>query len=252
MKKVIILTMLILCGLGFCINKANALINIDDESVKIAIKYGLDNKYSTTKELLGPNWIEGEDGVIITIFSPFIQLATKAKSQNVPGSSDEDIVLVKRRLGRQLNEIKTRQEIRVIVQLIGNNADFCKKYEAYIEEAVDADDKKTDDTKTANTKTDDIKTDKDKGDKGKDKGKSFWIFKNKGDKVKKPKKITPSAFVKQEKAELDHYNPYMPYSGTNSYNFSFEKVNQLDKFNFVIVGPDEKEIKFLVDKNAIF
>ncbi|MEW5821922.1 MAG: hypothetical protein AB1782_17135 [Cyanobacteriota bacterium] len=227
MKRVLVLFIALVVSL-VTISETFALINLDDESVKISIKYGLDNKYSTTKELMGPNWIEGENGVIITIYSPFIQLASKAKSQNVPGSSDEDILLVKRRLGRQLNQIKTRMDIRFIVQLVGDDETFAKEYDARIEEVQDEED-------TAEEQK---------------KGKGFWIFKDKG--PKKPKKVSPESIVKQNKAELDNWNPVHPYSATNSYNFDFERVNKFEKFYFILVGPDEKETRFLVDKNAIF
>lgn len=229
MKNIIIALLSVALVTGILCEKASALINLDDDSVKIAIKYGLDNKYSSAKELLGPNWIEGQEGLLITIFSPFIQLATKAKSQNVPGSSDEDIVLVKRRLGRQLNQIKTRQQVRFIVQLVGDSPKFAKEYSAKIEEMRDPDVVEEEE---------------------KNKGKGFWVFKSKG--AKKPKKIAPEQVVQQTTAEMDHYNPMHPYSATNSYNFEFDAVNKFDKFYFILVGPDEKEIRFLVDKNAIF
>lgn len=231
MKKLTLIALLALFAVLISSNSAKALINLDDESVKIAIKYGLDNKYSTTKDLLGPNWIEGEGGILITIFSPFIQLASKAKSQNVPGSSDEDIILVKRRLGRQMNQITTRQEVRFIVQLVGDDEGTCKGYEAHIEEILNEEDFYD--------------------ESGQEKTKGFWFFKKKASEVK-AKKITPEKVVKQNSAELDHYNPVHPYSCTNSYNFNFEKVNKYEKFNFVLKGPDDKEIKFVVDKNAIF
>lgn len=229
MKNIVITLLSIALVAGIFCSKANALINLDDESVKIAIKYGLDNKYSSAKEMLGPNWIEGEEGILITVFSPFIQLATKAKSQNVPGSSDEDIILVKRRLGRQLNQIKTRQQVRFIVQLVGNSPDFAKDYSAKVEEMRDPDVVEKEES---------------------NKGKGFWVFKSKG--AKKPKKIAPDQIVQQQSAEMDNYNPVHPYSATNSYNFDFEQVNKYDKFYFILIGPDEKEMRFLVDKNAIF
>ena len=228
MKNLVIIIILAVFCMGLFTNQANALINIDDESIKISIKYGLDNKYSTSKELLGPNWIEGENGVIISIYSPFIQLATKAKSQNVPGATDEDIILVKRRLGRQLNQIKTRQDVRFIVQIVGDDPGFAQKFKAHIEEYIENPD----------------------SEEAKKEGKGFWIFKNKG--PRKAKKITPGNEVKQPKAELDHYNPVHPYSATNSYNFTFAQVDKYDKFYFVLTGADEKPIKFLIDKNAIF
>jgi len=229
MKKLLKLSTLSILSLFITFNTAHALIKLDPDSIKIAIKYGLDNKYSTSKSILGPNWMEGDDGVIINIFSPFIQLATKAKSQNVPGASEEDIILVKKRLGKQLNEIQTRQEIRIIVQLVGDKEDFGKNYEAYIEEFIE-------------------KNENDAKDGDKEVG--FWLFKFK--KHKSAAKITPNKEIRQDKAELDSYNPYHPYSCTNSYNFSFDKVNKLEKFNVVLKGPKDKQIKFLVEKNVIF
>ena len=229
MNKLLRLTTLLLIVFFMNYNSANALIKLDPDSIKISIKYGLDNKYSTSKSLLGPNWMEGDDGIIINIFSPFIQLATKAKSQNVPGASEEDIMLVKKRLGRQLKEIETRNDIRIIVQLVGDKEDCCKNYEAYIEEVIEEDENP---------------------DKEKKKTKGFWIFKFNKD--RKPTKITPDREVRQDKAEMDRYNPYHPYYGTNSYNFNFNRVNKLDKFVFILKGPKDKKVIFPIEKNVIF
>lgn len=230
MRSIIVFLLVVTLQFGFILQNAFALINLDDESVKIAIKYGLDNKYSTSKELLGPNWIEAENGVLITVYSPFIQLATKAKSQNVPGSSEEDIRLVKRRLGRQLNQIKTRQEVRFIVQLVGSDESFAKRFTAHLLEIPgESTEKKT---------------------KKKGEGKGFWIFKAKG--PRKPKKIPATKSVQQSIADLDHFNPVLPYSATNSYNFDFEKVNKWNKFYFVLTDGEKTEIRVEIDKNAIF
>jgi hypothetical protein len=234
MKKLLLLLFVAITGLFMTASATRALINLDDESVRIAIKYGLDNKYSTTKTLLGPNWKEGPDGIILTIYSPFIQLATKSKSQNVPGSTDEDIILVKKRLGRQLNQITTRQEVRFIVQLVGDEPGFCKDYSARVEQYLEPDENKEEAEET---------------DEAKKEGKGFWIFKKR---AKKAKKLTPNKEVKQNQAEMDSYHPLHPYSCVNSYNFNFDRINDFDKFYFILIGPKEEEIKFLVDKNVIF
>jgi hypothetical protein len=230
MKKPLLILILSALFIVVTISKTPALINLDDESIKIAIKYGLDNRYSDTKTILGPNWIEGEDGFILTVYSPFIQLATKARSQNVPGASDEDIKLVKKRLGRQLNQITTRQEVRFIVQIVGSNPGVCKDYKAYVEEFKEPEETEED-------------------AEGKKEGKGFWIFKKRDS---KPKKLKADKEVIQNKADLDNYNPLMPYSCFNSYNFKFDAINKLDKFYFVLEGPKEKERRYLVEKNVIF
>lgn len=228
MKRLALVVSFILILVLSVSQKSFALINLDDESIKISIKYGLDNKYSSSKELMGPNWMEDESGAILTIFSPFIQLASKAKSQNVPGSTDEDIKLVKKRLGRQLNQITVRQEVRFIVQICGSDPDIGTKYKGKVEEYLDPEE---------------IKASK------AEEGKGFWVFKKR---ERKAKTFQPAKEILQNVAELDNYNPYLPYTAVNSYNYEFETINNLNKFYFVITGPNEKEIKFLIEKNVIF
>lgn len=257
-------SIVIICIISmFILQKASlALINLDKDSILIAIKYGLDNRFSTYKDFLGPNWIDGKNGIIISVYSPFIQLAAKARNQSTPGTSDEDILFARKKVSRSLNDIQTRNEVRFLVQLMGDKENFCTKYSAYLEEylevALAGSDKPTSAAadnaslkQEEKPSTENEKAGKDALKDKKSKGKGFWIFKNLSH-GKKARKLMPKNTIYQNEAELDNYDPLHPYSGTNSYNFDYLEVAKFDKFYLVVKGPDEKEMRFLIEKNVIF
>lgn len=229
MRKILLSSVIAALVLCVFVNKAMALIVLDDESVKIAIKYGLENKFSTSKILLGPNWLDNERGVIVNIYTPFIQLATKAKSQNVPGTSEEDIRLVKRRLGRQLKQIRTRDEVRFIVQLVGAKEDFGNKVKAHVEPYIPPEEKPTEEELENRS----------------------WFQKITG-KLKDGGKVYPEKSILQDVATLDSYNPALPYSVVNSYNFDFGKIKDYDQFYLILSTPNEEPVKFLINRDEIF
>ena len=109
-----------------------ALIKIDDESIDIAITYGLKSKGMSTRDLLNSNWINDGTGQILNIYSPFIQIATKTTDQNSTGKVEEDLKAIKKRLSTKIDRIVDKNEVRFLVALYGNTEDFAQNYKAHI------------------------------------------------------------------------------------------------------------------------
>jgi hypothetical protein len=126
------LLILIIITFIFKPNTSLALVKIDDETIDLAIKYGLQAKDTSTRNLLDSNWINDGTGKILNIYSPFIQIASKISDQNSTGNTEEDLKTIKKRLYTKINAIKDKNEIRFIVALYGDTEDFAQGYKAYI------------------------------------------------------------------------------------------------------------------------
>ena len=112
-----------------------AIIKIDDDSVDLAIKYGLKMKGNSVDYIMGPNWINDGKGRILNVYSPFIQLVMKSQTQGSTLDINEDVKNIKLRLQRDITKIKEKDEIRFIVSIYGDKDDFAQKYKAYIIDA---------------------------------------------------------------------------------------------------------------------
>lgn len=109
-----------------------SLVKIDDNSIDLAIKYGIKMKGSPTESILGTNWLNDGNGRILNIYTPFIQVAMKSSSKPSAGESEEDIKLVKNLLQYDITKVKNKNEIRFLVAVYGDTIDFATQYKAYI------------------------------------------------------------------------------------------------------------------------
>ncbi|EKE03660.1 MAG: hypothetical protein ACD_20C00172G0013 [uncultured bacterium] len=109
-----------------------ALIKLDEESVDLAIKYGIQSKDMPTKNILSSNWLNDGTGRILNIYSPFIQVALKTTDQNSTGKMEEDIKTIKKRLYSKIDRIKEKNEVRFLIALYGDTEDFANNYKAQI------------------------------------------------------------------------------------------------------------------------
>ena len=110
LKKVAILSIL---AFLFSVNSSFALIKIDDDSVDLAIKYGIKMKNSSTSDILGANWINDGTGRILNIYTPFIQLVMKSINLRSTGNNIEDLKLFKEKLGNKPEKIKKQMKLDV-------------------------------------------------------------------------------------------------------------------------------------------
>lgn len=108
----------------------------DAEAVNVAIKYGIQNKDGGIASVLGPNWIEGEDGSLLNIYTPFMLIATMASKKGVEGTSKKEVDGVRKRLARVLGQLmdqRTPQQVKFSVAMYGDQPDFGTRYKAVIE-----------------------------------------------------------------------------------------------------------------------
>jgi hypothetical protein len=115
---------------------ALALVKMESRTIDAALVYGMQNQKYGLANLLGPNWIEGENGALLNVYSPFMMLATKAAKAGLssnPGKSD--LKKARNRFGRDVAfyaDPKNRLQVKFAVSFYGNTPDFAKTYMARI------------------------------------------------------------------------------------------------------------------------
>jgi hypothetical protein len=92
-------------GLALFASPAVALVRMDRESIDMALKYGIKHQGSTFQELLGPNWIEGPDGILVNVYTPFMLLASRAAKGGFPiEPSDTDLQAARTKYARTIRD----------------------------------------------------------------------------------------------------------------------------------------------------
>lgn len=134
LKSVFVLWALILC-IGPL--PVEALVRLDKESIDLALKYGMQNQGMGYNTLLGPNWIEGSDGALLNIYTPFMLIAAQSYGGGFSRNpSKEDIAEGRKRYARLITRLKDPKNIQTIkfsVALFGDSPTFSAAYTARIE-----------------------------------------------------------------------------------------------------------------------
>lgn len=116
---------------------ASALIRMDAEGINLALKYGMQNSGLGLFSLLGPNWIEGPEGSLLNIYTPFMMLATKAARGGYPTDpTDQDIKDARKRYYKTLRTIRSPREPLVVkfsVSLYGETPGFANALDARVQ-----------------------------------------------------------------------------------------------------------------------
>lgn len=107
------------------------------QSVNAALVYGMKNQKRSLAALLGDNWIEGENGALLNVYSPFMMLAAKAaKATNLSSNpSKSDLDEARKRFARDVmyySDTKNRFMVKFAVAFYGGTPDFAKHYSARI------------------------------------------------------------------------------------------------------------------------
>lgn len=117
--------------------KALGLVKLDPGSIDMAIRYGLENQGMGLYNILGPNWIEGPEGWLLNVYSPFMLIATQASKKHLPRKpSDKDMKLARKRMARILSRLQDPhepQKIKFSISMLGDRPDFAEHYAARIE-----------------------------------------------------------------------------------------------------------------------
>ncbi len=116
---------------------AHALIKMDREGINLALKYGMQNSGLGLYTLLGPNWIEGAEGTLLNIYTPFMMLASKSARGGYPTNpSNADVKSARKRYHRVIRTIRSPRDpllVKFSVSMYGESSNFAYRSIAYIE-----------------------------------------------------------------------------------------------------------------------
>jgi len=105
-------------------------------SVNAALVYGMKNQRLSLSNLLGDNWIEGGNGSLLNVYSPFMMLATKAAKAGLSSNpSKSDLEEARKRFARDVkyySDTQNRFLVKFSVAFYGDTPDFAKTYYAKI------------------------------------------------------------------------------------------------------------------------
>lgn len=115
---------------------AHAILKMDNKTVDTALIYGMQNKKMGISALLGPNWVEGENGTLLNIYSPFMMLASKAAKGDFANSPTKaDLLAARKKYGKDIafyTDDRNRVMVKFAISFYGDNPDFAKAYTAKI------------------------------------------------------------------------------------------------------------------------
>jgi hypothetical protein len=127
---------LLFCFLEMSVAPAHALVKMETKTINAALVYGMQSQKSGLSALLGPNWIEGENGALLNVYSPFMMLAAKASKSGLSARpAKSDLEKARNRFGRDVAfyaDPKNRLQVKFAVSLYGDTPDFAKGYSAHI------------------------------------------------------------------------------------------------------------------------
>jgi hypothetical protein len=113
-----------------------ALVVMDTESVTMALRYGMMNQHKGLATLLGSNWMEGPDGVLLNIYTPFMLLATKAaRGGHSSEPTEEDLAKARKQCNRMIHgftDANAPQRVKFAVSFLGDSPTFAVKTTAVL------------------------------------------------------------------------------------------------------------------------
>lgn len=126
-----------LSGLILSALSASAIIKLDRKSLDAAMVYGMKNQKLGIAGILGPNWIENQDGALLNVYTPFMILATKTAHGNFPSRpAPSDLKTARKKYAKYVafyGDPQNRLQVKFAVSFYGNSPSFAKGYEAHIE-----------------------------------------------------------------------------------------------------------------------
>jgi hypothetical protein len=124
-------------GMLVCAQPAQALIRMDTESITMALKYGMANQNKGLAGVLGSNWMEGPDGALLNIYTPFMLLATKVSKAGYPTEpTEEDLNRARKEFRRDvvgLTDAQEKQRVKFALSFFGDDETFAVNTTARLE-----------------------------------------------------------------------------------------------------------------------
>jgi hypothetical protein len=114
---------------------------MDAESIDLALRYGLQNRGLGYSALLGNNWMEGPDGMLLNIYTPFMLLAAQAAKtpeEETPLDATDDARIeaarsYSRRIIREVKNKANRLNVKFSLAFYGPSPTFANETSAWIE-----------------------------------------------------------------------------------------------------------------------
>jgi hypothetical protein len=122
-----------LAAVMFCIAlvslPSHALVNMaQGENIDLAIRYGVKMQDAGVQAMLGDQWREGPDGMLLNVYTPFMVLASKAARSNTPSNPTlKNLQATKRKLQRTITDMRDPHYpplVKFVVALYGDNVAF--------------------------------------------------------------------------------------------------------------------------------
>ena len=124
-------------ALAFCASPADAFVRISDQTANAALIYGMKNAGMGKATLLGPNWVEGDKGSLLVIYSPFMMIAAKAAAGGYTHSpTEKDLKAARSKYAKYIyayTDPKRANEVKFSVNFFGDDPSFAARYSARIE-----------------------------------------------------------------------------------------------------------------------
>jgi hypothetical protein len=114
---------------------AFGIIKLTDVSIENAIRYGLKNQDMGLSFFLGPNWIENETGVLLNVYTPYMEVARSAVTHKAGPSvpTDEDVIKARKTIIEDTHYIYHHPTVKFMTSMFGTTPDFAKGYYADVE-----------------------------------------------------------------------------------------------------------------------
>lgn len=116
-------------------SSASAIQNLTDGGINRSVIYGLENQQVGLKAFLGANWIEGKDGALLNIYTPFIEIARSVVQHkagpNTP--TPEDVVAARKKCIEDIHYIYHHPTVKFMISMYGADINFARDYYAVLE-----------------------------------------------------------------------------------------------------------------------
>ena len=100
-----------------------------------AVHYGLINREMGLNYFLGGNWIEGPDGALLNVYTPYIEIARSVVHRKLDSvaTTPENIAKVRKKCVEDIHYIYHHQTVKFNLSLYGDSPRFARGYYAKIE-----------------------------------------------------------------------------------------------------------------------
>lgn len=139
LRNVVALSLILFTTLLFTVMPppvSHALVEMDAKGVNQAVRYGMERGRYGISEVLGPNWLEGDRGILLNIYSPFMLVATYVAKRQYPANpTDKEVDEAKKRSGKIIRSVtnpRYPQEVKFVLSFLGNDSKFHRTITAEI------------------------------------------------------------------------------------------------------------------------